>query len=76
MTRKKPVNPNHQWLELAKFAEQINVGADHLRDLIALGCLKAGEHWIDIRKPNSTRANYRLNIQNCIAYFSTPAEKR
>ena len=76
MNRKKPVNPNHQWLELAKFAEQINVGADHLRDLISLGSLKAGEHWIDIRKPNSTRANYRLNIQTCIEYFATPAEKR
>ena len=76
MPRKKPVNPHHQWLGLTEFAKQINVGADHLRDLIALGALKAGEHWIDIRKPDSPKASYRLNIQNCIDYFSTPAEKR
>jgi hypothetical protein len=72
----KKFNPEHQWLELTGFAKKIDVGADHLRDLIANGCLKAGEHYIDIRKPHSTRASYRMNIQNCIEYFATPAETR
>lgn len=53
-----------------------SITRQYLYHLIKSGELRSGEHYIDIRSPESKRPTYRLDVDKLLEYFSVDPSQR